>query len=202
MATTEVLHEPEAGDDDLGGAVGAQPARGTQSVFEPAVVGLDAQRTCEEPARSCAVTTLRRQHVDDLPVLVDGAIDVAAKIAVLRGDAGTYTCSATNDLIRQLGPPAWEATMTVVEPQQQRKRDARRDALACDPVVLGIQQSPALNQLVELDRPIDGWPCFRPRRFDLKGGRLPLVTRFLPTHLQACRPKAHALSGGSTVRFG
>ena len=68
-----------------------------------------------------------------------------------------------HDLIRQLDPPAWEATMTVVEPQQQRKGKARRATLARDPVVLVIRQSPALNQLVELDRPICGWPYFRPR---------------------------------------
>ena len=41
MAAAEVLDEGDPGDYHLGGAVGAQPAHGPQSVFESAVVGFD-----------------------------------------------------------------------------------------------------------------------------------------------------------------
>jgi hypothetical protein len=39
------------------------------------------QRTLEEPASSPAVATGRHVHVDDLPVLVDGPIDIAPHAA-------------------------------------------------------------------------------------------------------------------------
>jgi hypothetical protein len=41
VAAAEVLDEGDPGDYHLGGAVGAQPAHGPQSVFESAVVGFD-----------------------------------------------------------------------------------------------------------------------------------------------------------------
>jgi hypothetical protein len=57
VAAADVLWERESGDDDGGGAVGAEAGMG--------------RSPAEAPAGSIPVATHRYEHVDDLPVLVD-----------------------------------------------------------------------------------------------------------------------------------
>ena len=42
MAAAKVLQEREPGDDDCGGAVGAQAPHGSQPMFKAAVIGFDS----------------------------------------------------------------------------------------------------------------------------------------------------------------
>ena len=50
VAAAEILYEGESCDDDSSGVFSAQPAHGSQSVFQPAVVGFESASTWTGPA--------------------------------------------------------------------------------------------------------------------------------------------------------